>query len=317
MQYDVTTASDTSEAGFRRAQLQRKVVMLLLLCGLLVQTVDVFSDVQLYQAIGHAEELERSGATAARLNLTTAGAASPFNVSSPGVLSLNATYANLSAAERAEMCDPVAAAQALSGDAWPAVADTLQGLQRASFIFIIASIVPLLLSFWLAIRQLQTVLQAYRSAETERRTGVQERERRWTRNASIRVVWSQIGVQLLEDGPPGASTLPARPACPPAPRAPASPAPPAHRPALTTPPGARTVPQSVVSAVFIVTMLAKGGSVCNGCFRDSAPTGEFAAGCGVLVIDSFSWEEALRERDEQSAVALGFSLTMWYAPHGI
>ena len=72
-----------------------------------------------------------------------------------------------------------------------------------------------------------------------------------------------------------------------------------------------------MSAVFIVTMLAKGGSVCNGCFRDSAPTGEFAAGCGVLVIDSFSWEEALRERDEQSAVALGFSLTMWYAPHGI
>ena len=68
---------------------------------------------------------------------------------------------------------------------------------------------------------------------------------------------------------------------------------------------------------IVVTTYAVLASDWRGKRRVNAKTGEFAAGCGVLVIDSFSWEEALRERDEQSAVALGFSLTMWYAPHGI
>ena len=199
------TNNQQTQGQYKRVQLQRKACALLLVGGLTVQAVDVFSDVQLYRAILHAQEVEREGATAVRLNLTALGDASPYSLASPGTAALNATYANYPAERQAESCDPIRAATAISSDAWLAVAGTLRSLGLAALVLIFVSAVPLLFSIGLALFQLLTVMADHSRTSREHGPGAAlqpDRAAKSRMNLSVYVLISQIAMQLLEDGAP-------------------------------------------------------------------------------------------------------------------
>lgn len=260
---------------FEREQWQRRGVAAMLVVGLVVQLIDVISDISLYMAIGNAKEAEREGATAARDNLTALGTASPYSSASPEVLALNSSYGALAPDVQAETCDPMAAALRLAEDGeWEKPVTRLASLEQASLVFIFASILPLLCTTGLTCGHLRRTVTAHARAAAERRSG-QQAPGRGRKAAELErrgaVVMGQMLVQLAED-----------------------------------------VPQSVISGLFVATMLANDGVVCNTCFRRSAPTGNFAAddGCAVVTLDRYSLESALESADDGSATALVFSLTM-------
>jgi len=312
------------DAQFEREQWQRRGVAAMLVFGLAVQLVDVLSDISLYVAIGNAKEAEREGATAARDNLTALGAASPFYPMSPEVLALNASYGALAPDVQAETCDPLAAAYRLADpDKWEDPVSRLASLEQASLVFIFASILPLLCTMGLTCGHLRRTVTAHSRAAADRRTG-QQAPGRGRKAAEVErrgaIVMGQMLVQLAEDVPQVTRRGPlclalthgrrSRPHL-------------THPHSVLSPRDAAARPQSVISGLFVATMLASDGVVCNTCFRRAAearvaPMGNFTAdgggggggGCAVVTLDRYSLESALDSADEGSATALVFSLTM-------
>jgi hypothetical protein len=121
-----------------------KLKTVIFVVSMLFQFADVGTDIAVYNDIAFAEELERSGADAARQNLTstTPPFISPFDVRSRTISALINSYNNMTKLEQEGTCNPRVSAETLASETYMNVADSFGRLKTASMVFIVISFVP-------------------------------------------------------------------------------------------------------------------------------------------------------------------------------
>ena len=206
-----------------------------LLLTVLFQFADIGTDIAVYNDIRSAEQLERSGAIAARQNLTSTilPLISPFDVRSQKVSTLITSYNNMTTLEQEKTCNPTNIAQTLASETeYLHVADSFGRLKSASIVFIVISFVPFVLLFCLNLVKLQAMCRQIcckNQNNTSSSAAVVDTEQEEGYTFQIVLFATNMMVQVFED-----------------------------------------IPQSLIAVLFLTTQFKQSGAHCNSCFRTQA-----------------------------------------------